>query len=132
MRIAIFHDTPRHKIDQFVSKIKFIKKHFQLLEPDECLNYDYCKRSAKKTKALITFDDGFESNFSVALPILEEMRIKAIFFVVPNFIDLSTESELSKKFVRERFYPGGIDNTYPQLPLSMNWEQIQQLSTQGH
>lgn len=132
MRIAIFHDTPEHKVDRFVSKIKFIKKYFQVLEPDECLSQNYVKRVSKKTKVLITFDDGFQSNYSVAFPILEEMRIKAIFFVVPDFVDLSTKPELSNKFVRERFYPGGIDNTYPQLGLSMNWQQIQQLSSQGH
>ena len=35
----------------------------------------------------ITFDDGFENNYSIARPILEKLSIPATFYVSTNLID---------------------------------------------
>ncbi|MBC8052943.1 MAG: polysaccharide deacetylase family protein [Sphingobacteriaceae bacterium] len=35
---------------------------------------------------VITFDDGFESDYSIALPILLKHNARAVFFIVPSFI----------------------------------------------
>jgi peptidoglycan/xylan/chitin deacetylase (PgdA/CDA1 family) len=40
----------------------------------------------------ITFDDGFENNYSVAAPILLDLKIPAIFYVATEFIDKNTMS----------------------------------------
>jgi len=47
------------------------------------------KRWPKRSFA-ITFDDGFESAYSLASHILEDMEIPATFFIVPNFIEGSS------------------------------------------
>lgn len=41
---------------------------------------------------VITFDDGFENNYSVAAPILEQRGIPATFYVTSGFIDGNTSS----------------------------------------
>lgn len=37
--------------------------------------------------ALITFDDGYESNYTKSLPILEKYKIPALFFMVSDYIN---------------------------------------------
>ena len=40
----------------------------------------------KKNSCMITFDDGYKNNHSIALPILDKYSIKAIFFITFNLI----------------------------------------------
>ncbi len=40
----------------------------------------------------VTFDDGFENNFSVAVPLLEARKIPATFYVTSGFIDTNGSS----------------------------------------
>lgn len=40
----------------------------------------------------ITFDDGFENNYSVAAPILEELDLPSIFYITTDFIERGTMS----------------------------------------
>lgn len=52
-------------------------------------------RNAKKMPArsfAITFDDGFENNYSIAAPILYKMHIPACFYITTDFIDNNTGS----------------------------------------
>lgn len=54
----------------------------------------------------ITFDDGHESSFRLALPILEEDRVKATFFVVAGWVGRRTHC--------------------------MSWNQVRELAALGH
>jgi peptidoglycan/xylan/chitin deacetylase (PgdA/CDA1 family) len=49
---------------------------------------DRLKRRALPPRALaITFDDGYADNFTIALPILERLRMPATFFVAAGYLD---------------------------------------------
>jgi len=54
----------------------------------------------------MTFDDGHRSNFDLALPVLEELRIRATFFITTAWINL--------------------------LDSIMTWDQLRQLCRAGH
>lgn len=45
----------------------------------------------KMRDVLITFDDGYEDNYTFALPILEKLQIPAIFFISTGHLDTDTE-----------------------------------------
>ncbi len=64
----------------FEFQVRFIKKHFNTITPDELLSN---KIPAKA--AMITFDDGFKSYFTNALPILDKYNLPSI-----NFLNYST------------------------------------------
>jgi peptidoglycan/xylan/chitin deacetylase (PgdA/CDA1 family) len=83
---------------------------------------------------LFTFDDGRESNYTVAAPILESMGTRGLFFVVPDFIGLTGQNARD-------FYYSKIDirgrNSDPEeqqqdLWMPMNPDQLADLTRRGH
>jgi peptidoglycan/xylan/chitin deacetylase (PgdA/CDA1 family) len=60
----------------FDYQIRFIKKNFNIITPDELL-----KNHLPKNAAMITFDDGFLSFFEIAIPILKKNHVPALIFL---------------------------------------------------
>jgi peptidoglycan/xylan/chitin deacetylase (PgdA/CDA1 family) len=64
----------------------WIKRWFKVLPLDEAVSR--LKARTLPARAMsITFDDGYEDNFSVALPILQRHRLSASFFIATGFLD---------------------------------------------
>lgn len=91
-----FHDRKKHykgqgsiDADRFYSIIKYFgKKNF--LKPEEFIER-YKKNELKKNHLCLTFDDGLKCQFDIAVPILEDLKLKAFFF--PNTINLSSKPD---------------------------------------
>ena len=62
--------------DLFDFQIRFIKKNFNIISPDDLLT-----QSLPPKAALITFDDGFQSYFRNAIPILEANHVPSLIFL---------------------------------------------------
>jgi len=62
--------------DVFERQVKFIKKNFNIISPDDLLNGNIPSRAA-----LISFDDGFRSYFQRAIPILKKYDVPSIIFL---------------------------------------------------
>lgn len=67
--------------DKFYEQIKFIKKNLNILSVSQLLDLILKKKKIKKNSVLITFDDGYENNFTMASPILEEFNVPATFYI---------------------------------------------------
>ncbi len=89
-----------HSIDDTGSVIsistRVFKKHLQYLKDHgfETVSLDeYFNTPASQTanKVLITFDDGYQSLFSQALPILKEFSYKATVFLVTDYVGKNAE-----------------------------------------
>jgi peptidoglycan/xylan/chitin deacetylase (PgdA/CDA1 family) len=77
----IYSCTP----DALRQHIVTLKRHFDLIDPGDLEN---CLREGSRGRyALLTFDDGYLDNYTVALPILRELEVSAIFFICTGFID---------------------------------------------
>jgi D-aspartate ligase len=80
-----FFDEGSFNVDAgvFRDQILFIKKNFTILSEDDLLKHveNRVKLPSDKNYAMITFDDGYSDNYHVALPILKELNVPAIFFV---------------------------------------------------
>jgi len=69
----------------FAANIRFLRRHFVPLSAEEfagCLHRDTFPRGA----CLVTFDDGWFDNEQNALPILQEYKVPAVFFVATGYI----------------------------------------------
>ena len=74
---------------KFTNQMKWLKRYANLISMDEMVyHYDNNLRLPKNT-TLITFDDGFKNNYSVACPILNDMNIPATFYVTSGMIGKS-------------------------------------------
>jgi len=74
--------------------------------------------SCQTQQILLTFDDGYEDNFLIAAPILEQYGFRALFFVSTGFINGETDV-------------AGSSRSYNGLR-PMTWEQVGLLRDRGH
>ena len=84
-----FHDNKKHlkgqgAIDKngFYKLIKFIGKKNILNGEDFAFRFK--EEKLKGEEICITFDDGLKCQYDLALPILEDLNIKAYFFIYSN------------------------------------------------
>jgi len=71
----------------------------------------------------VTFDDGFENNYSMAAPILDDLEIPATFYVTTDFVDSNRASWIDRieyaiertKRVNLKLHLSGVQGTYDTL-----------------
>lgn len=100
----------RHTLKKdFLKQLIFLKKHCNLVSLDDFLNNKF---NPKKINVAITFDDGYWNNFSIAKPILEELKIPATFFITginntnesflwADFVDVIAKSNIKELKIRD-------------------------------
>ncbi len=95
----------RHTLQKdFIKHLLFLNKHCNIISLNQFFNKEFKK---DKVNVALTFDDGYWNNFSIAKPILEEMKLPATFFITginktnenflwADFVDILAKSELKK------------------------------------
>jgi peptidoglycan/xylan/chitin deacetylase (PgdA/CDA1 family) len=94
----------------FREQICYLRDHWPVIRLSEALH----KRT--EPAVAITFDDGYADNFLHALPILEECRVPATFFVTTGYLDTHREywwDQLSLLRLSERIPP--VDDLHTKL-----------------
>lgn len=91
-------------VDEFEEHIKWIKdkKTFKM---EELRNLNY---TLPKNSILITFDDGYKNNYTLAFPILKKYNMKATIFLNTKFIE-KDEAYLNWDEIKEMYESGLID-----------------------
>jgi peptidoglycan/xylan/chitin deacetylase (PgdA/CDA1 family) len=89
LAILYYHHVFEHKNDfhpddinavDFDKQIAFLKKHFNIITLAQAIELLKTKRLPAKA-LVITFDDGYQDNFTVAAPILKKHNCPATFFI---------------------------------------------------
>ena len=68
-------------VGEFISQMEFIKKKCSPLSIDEWVEIRRNNKKIPKYPTIISFDDGFKNNFTVAAPILDKLRIPSVFYI---------------------------------------------------
>ena len=89
-RFVTFHDVPTDALNCFETNLKFLKKHTNVVSFNDFMSG---RLSLAKTNVVITFDDGFKSWITQAVPILRNLALPATFFISSGFIGLSKDDE---------------------------------------
>ena len=131
VRVLLYHDIPSDKFDRFAFQLTKLKKHWNFISPEEFASHLNGENRLNGKNLLITFDDGFISNKLVAQKILKPLEIKAIFFVLPKFINIS-DSFLARQYVADYIYPSLELKNVPIEWTNMNWDDIGELIKDGH
>jgi peptidoglycan/xylan/chitin deacetylase (PgdA/CDA1 family) len=127
------HETPKSLEAQFREQLEWVSRHFTItsLEAFSKLWENPEHGANSKPPVLFTFDDGRESNYSVAAPLLESFGGRGVFFVVPAFAECQPGEALA--FYRSRINPNsrpGDEKWEDWKP--MNPAQIAELAARGH
>ena len=72
--------------EDFRAQMMYLDRHFQVLPLHDALK----KKSdgdIDRPTVVITFDDGYQNNHDLALPVLEEFRIPATIYLATGFLD---------------------------------------------
>lgn len=107
-------------VDNFKEHLDYLKKHkFKTLTMDEFYNWKIGKINLPQKSVLITFDDGFLSNYKYAFPLLKEYNMNATVFVVGAFIENSQENEWNgnlKTYMNKDILLG-LNEEYPNIEI---------------
>ena len=80
----------------------------------------FCKllwvRYSKNDSLLLSFDDGFHSNRLIVDNILNELGIKALFFIISNFAELGPKDNW-RRFVANNICPEIREKMFVQICL---------------
>jgi len=134
LRVLLFHDIPKDSHGLFQQKLEFLSKRWNFIRVQDFGDYLEGKTMLRGDNLLLSFDDGFRSNRLVAEEILNPMGIKALFFVVSEFINL-TNQEDQIKFIKTNLYPQCRDQELPENlseMKSLSYEDLSYLIDAGH
>jgi len=131
VRVLLYHDISSDKYEHFAFQLTKLKKYWNFITPEEFASLLNGQKTIKGRNLLLTFDDGFISNKLVAQKILKPLEIKAIFFVIPNFINISDNS-LARQYVADYIYPSLDFENVPTDWTNMNWDDLEELIKDGH
>jgi|CXWL01.1.fsa_nt_gi peptidoglycan/xylan/chitin deacetylase (PgdA/CDA1 family) len=135
LRILNFHETPRNLHSVFNQLLKLLREDHGVLSPhnaEAVLKGEASEFNAQgKAPCLLSFDDGFRSNYFLAREVLEPLGLRALFFVCPGLIDL--EPEVQRKSIARniRLDISTADKAEFEQEL-MSWEEVKTLAAAGH
>ena len=89
-RFVTFHDIPPEALRGFEANLRFLKRSMNVVSLDD---FFAGRLISDKINVVITFDDGYRSWITYAVPILLELKLPATFFVSSGFVGLSKEYE---------------------------------------
>jgi peptidoglycan/xylan/chitin deacetylase (PgdA/CDA1 family) len=125
IRVVYLHATPLSRAAALRRQLRWLHEQFRIID---FASFERSLASSvspdpHQPSLLLTFDDGFASNYGVAAPILEDLGLRAVFFVVPAFSLRSGEAAL--RFCRDRVRQSRVEE-------AMTPEQIADLAGRGH
>ncbi len=75
--------------EEFDEQISHLKQNASLVTLDEALAFIAgvgAKRTSRRCRVLITFDDGYRDNYEIAFPILRSHGVQGVFFLATSMV----------------------------------------------
>ena len=81
---------------------------------------------------MITFDDAFKSQKIITEKFLDPLNIKALFFIVSDFVKISSKDE-AHKFIKKNFFKDqNLDHNIDLEANNMSLDDLRYLVSKGH
>ena len=126
-----YHGTQKKYLSAFEKQLDFLATHFEFATPEFLNEFYSVKTLTGKPKVLITFDDGIKNNMYAA-ELLSSRGIKALFLIVPGFVDCPEKEQHNYfiKNIRPVINPS-IDGS-PEDTTALSWEELRKIAEMGH
>ncbi len=122
-RIATFHDILPEALNYFKANIYFLKRSMNVVSLED---FFLGRLSTKKINVVITFDDGYKSWLTYAVPILKKFGLPATFFVTFGFVGLSMEEEA--EFMRTKLF---LKPNPQRITRDLSYEDVRKIVKEG-
>lgn len=94
LRVLLYHKVSAAKSDRLTVCAAQLEKHLQIIQQkdyntillSDLVNYVTHKADLPPKPLLLTFDDGYKNNYTVAYQLLKKYQVKANIFLVSNFL----------------------------------------------
>ena len=96
VRVLIFHGVEASEIGQFRTLINRLGKDWDFISPEDFFAFMAGELKIKAPSLLVTFDDGFKSSAIAAREVLDKKGIKAIFFLISDFVGCGDATQIKK------------------------------------
>ena len=126
--VLCMHSTPHERREQFNELVDFLFKHFSPLNPNQLDDY-FSGKLNQGPYVLFTFDDGLKNNL-MAAELLELRNARAVFFVVPDFVESENPESYYRTNIRQNIDPAVDHETEDLTPMSL--ADLSQLLSRGH
>lgn len=131
LRVIMYHDIAPHEQERFAAQLRWLAQSWTFVSPKQFEDMMKGDAPINGSNLLLSFDDGFASNRKVAEEILNPMGIKALFFVVSDFMNLAKGDD-DKAFIARYICPGMTPETLPDHWHNMTWKDLAWLLETGH
>lgn len=131
LRVLLFHDVPAVERPALAAQLRWLARTWRFVSPHEFSELVAGKSNISGRNLLLSFDDGFASNRAVAEDVLAPMRISALFFVVPGFVECRGLAE-AQRFIASRIRPGTSPAELGEETTNLTWPDLNALVRQGH
>lgn len=104
--------------DEFRKLMKGLKAKGHALSMDEIVEHHSLEKEFPDFSYVVTFDDGFENNFSVAAPILYDLKIACIFYVSTELIEKNSMTWIDRiEYCIENTESGDLSLDWKRAPV---------------
>ena len=122
-------------VDMFRWQLSFLKKHFDIVDPEVLFDLKR-KFKLKKSSVLLTFDDGFLDNYVYAYTVLEELKLKALVFVITSKITNRNPEKTAKDgkeglFIPKREETALLDSLHGDFGEFLSWDELKIMKESG-
>ena len=130
LRVATIHHIDQKEFLELEKLILDLKNNgWKFITPNEFFFLkEECKNISGKN-VLLTFDDGYQSQYDFTKLVLDKYKIKAIFFVINEFIFIKDEEK--ENFLQNKLFPG-IKNINFSKFNNIQLDQLKNLINEDH
>jgi peptidoglycan/xylan/chitin deacetylase (PgdA/CDA1 family) len=131
LRVLLYHDIAPHEQERFAAQLRWLAQSWTFVSPQQFEDMMRGGAPINGANLLLSFDDGFASNRKVAEEILNPMGIKALFFIVSDFVNLMDGDDF-RDFIAHHICPGLPIEAVPDHLRNMTWNDLAWLLETGH
>ena len=131
LRVLLYHDIAPEEHKNFERQLGWLSRHWTFISPEHFAAVISGDATIQNKSLLLTFDDGFASNLTVAEKILNPMGIQALFFVVSDLVAIE-DNEEARQFIVRNVKLGTSMDKLPTYLSNMKWADLEALLEQGH
>lgn len=131
LRVLLYHDVPPELEERFADQIRSLARRWTFVTPERFTAMVQGDEPVRGSNVLLTFDDGFLSNRAIAERVLNPLGIRAIFFVISDFVDAGDREE-AHRFIAHHIERQPKADVHPPHLRNMRWNDLSALLAQGH